>query len=158
MGVAPESQVIPVGSKLTVVAVTPTIDTAAYASGDTLTPVMTFADVAIAAGGSGCIVGLTVVDAAAQSAAAELWLFTASPTVPALNAAWSISDADAATCIGVIPFGPYYASALNSVSCKSVTFPFVTGATTAIYGVAVIRAAGTYAATDLKFVLRVAKD
>jgi hypothetical protein len=67
-------------------------------------------------GGSGWIVGGRLVDGDLKSVAAELWVFDYPVTPPDDNAAWSISDADAAHTVCVIPFSTYYASALNSVA------------------------------------------
>ena len=139
-------------------AVTPTLDTAIYASGDSLhTTVMSFASAVRISGGSGRVRKLVVVDKAAQSAAGELWLFSATVTPAAANAAHSISDADAALCVGVIPFGTYYASALNSVSVASPDLPITCAATT-LFGIAVTRGTPTYAADSLVLTLLIDPD
>jgi hypothetical protein len=65
-------------------------------------------------GGTGWIVSSILHDGDLQSALMELWIFNAAPTPPTDNAAWSISDADNAKVVAVIPFNSYYASALNS--------------------------------------------
>jgi hypothetical protein len=141
-----------VGSRTVKVPVTPTLDTSAYASGDSLhTAVMTFAGMARGNGGTGVISKLVIIDKAVQSAAGELWLFDTAVTPAAANAAHSISDADAAHCVGVITFGPYAASALNSISTRSgVSLPYKCDpADTALYGILVTRGTPTYAASDL---------
>ncbi len=148
-----------IGSSKVGIPVTPTLDTNAYASGDCLhTTVMTFANAVAVAGGSGTITKLVIVDNDLQSAAGELWLFAATVTPAAANAAHSISDGDAALCIGVIPFGPYYASALNSVSVNaSVSLPIIlTG--TSLFAIAVTRGAPTYTASGLTFKLLIEQD
>lgn len=152
---------VPVGSRSAVVTVTPTLDTAAYASGDTLaTAILTFASTAFNVGGTGYVESLIVIDADLQSAAGELWLFSTSVTPAAANAAHSISDANALVCIGVIPFGPYYASALNSVSvAKGVGLAFKCDASLAgFYGIAVTRGTPTHTASGLTFRLTVSQD
>lgn len=141
-----------------VVSVTPTLDTLIYASGDTLaTAVLSFANAVRISGGSGRVRKLVVIDNDLQSAAGELWLFSATVTPAAANAAHSISDADAALCVGVIPFGTYYASALNSVSVASVDLPINCAATT-LFGIAVTRGTPTHTASGLTFALHIQPD
>jgi len=142
-----------------VVSVTPTLDTSIYASGDSLhTTVLSFANAVRVTGGSGYVDKLVVVDKDLQSIAGELWLFSASVTPAAANAAHSISDADAALCVGVIPFGPYYASALNSVSVsKDIRLPFTVAATT-LFGILVTRGTPTYTASGLVVSLQIAQS
>lgn len=144
---------------LVVVSATPTLDTLIYASGDSLhTAVLSFANAVRVSGGSGVVDKLIVVDKDLQSAAGELWLFSASVTPAAANAAHSISDADAALCVGVIPFGTYYASALNSVSvAKDIRLPFTVAATT-LFGIAVTRGTPTYTASGLVVSLQIAQS
>ncbi len=110
-----------------------------------------FANAARVVGGGGIIQRAILVDYALQSGAMELWLFDTAVTPPADNAAWTISDAHAATCIGVIPFSIYHASALNSVSpAPNLGMAFnCAAADTAIYGCLVTRYAGTWASLDL---------
>ena len=157
--IASDQTPVPIANNALVVTVTPTLDTNVYASGDCLhTAVMTFANAARVSGGSGVIQKLVVVDADLQSAAGELWLFSETVTPAAANAAHSISDADAALCIGVIPFGPYYASALNSVSvAKGVNLAYKVAATS-LFAIAVTRGTPTQSATGLTFSLFFARD
>ena len=138
-----------------VVSATPTLDTSAYASGDCLhTAVIQFVGIP---DGIGFIDKMIVVDADLQSVALELWLFSATVTPAAANAAHSISDAHAALCVGVISSGPYYASALNSVSvAKGVALPFKCAATT-LFGILVTRGAPTYTASGLTVSLQISQ-
>ena len=127
--------------------------------GTSATPI-TFANAARVIGGGGVIQRAVLVDYALQSLSMELWLFDTLVTPPADNAAWSISDVHAATCIGVIPFTTYYASAVNSVSPApnlGVAFNCAVG-DTAIYGCLVTRGAPTYASLDLVARLVILQD
>jgi hypothetical protein len=104
--------------------------------------------------GYGGIIGATIIDKALQSASLELWLFDDLMTPPNDNAAWTVSDADAAKLVGVIPFSTYYASAANSVAMGTIAngiLPFkVAGAALkALYGCVVTRGTPTYATGDL---------
>lgn len=127
------------------IVVTPTIDTAIYASGDTIAnALIAFPNAVLAAGGVAKLDKVVIVDAAVQSIAGELWLFSDVVTPAAMNAPHSISDADAALCVGVVPFGTYYPSALNSISvAKGVDLPFTVAGTT-LYGILVTRGTPTY--------------
>lgn len=158
VAVASDQSAIPTGSTAVVVSATPTLDTAAYASGDSLhTAVIEFTN-AVGARLSGWVDKMVIVDAALQSQPCELWLFSSTVTPAAANAAHSISDADAAKCIGVISSGPYAASALNSVSvAKGVNLPIKTAATS-LFGILVTRGTPTYAAGSLTVSLQIAQD
>lgn len=110
-------------------------------------------------GGTGQIQSVTVVDKASQSVAGEVWLFDRTVTVPLDSAAWTITDADAQFLIGVVPTGPYYASAANSVSVATgVGLTYWCNAGTSIFGAFVIRAAGTWASGDLSIGLGLSAD
>lgn len=146
------------GAPSVVVSATPTLDTAIYASGDSLhTAVISFANAVRVAGGTGTIKKMVVIDKDVQSIALELWLFSATVTPAAANAAHSISDADAALCIGVIASGTYYASALNSISVASPSLPITCAATT-LFGILVTRGTPTYTASGLTVALQIAQD
>jgi hypothetical protein len=147
-----------VGAGATQATVTPTLTVhATYVAGDyvgTSGVPMTFAGVARVNGGTFVPSSLIVIDRAAQSVPGELWLFDAAVTPPADSAAWSISDADAAHCIAVIPASNYYASALNSVGFGGSTRLCKAAAgTTSVFGCWVTRGAPAYADQDLTFVL-----
>jgi hypothetical protein len=146
------------GSLAGVVTATPTLDTSAYHTGDSLhTAIISFAN-AVDVSLSGWVEKMVVVDGALQSQPLELWLFSETVTPAAANAAHSITDADAAKCIGVIYSGAYYASAANSVSvARGVALPIVCAATT-LYGLLVTRGTPTYAASSLTVSLQISKD
>jgi hypothetical protein len=147
-----------------VATVSPTLTVAgAYTANDfvgTSTTAMTFLNCAREVGGKGIIQAALLIDKAAASASGELWLFDSAPTPPSDNAAWSISDADVAKCIGVIAFSTYYASAINSVSIvANVGIPFACGAAvSSLYGCFVTRGTPTYATGDVSFRLSILQD
>ena len=145
--------------------VTPVLTVAAtYAANDyvgTSATAMVFADCARGINGTGVVVGCSLVDKALQSVAGELWLFDTAVTPPADSAAWTLSDAHAATLIGVIPFSTYYASALNSVSNGVPAYPLpfkCLSSSASIYGCFVTRGAPAYASLDLTFRLAISQD
>jgi len=96
-------------------------DTNARATGDycgTDTIPQAFTSVVRTSGGTGIIKSIAITDYTTTAAVAlELWLFSATVTIPADNAAWTITDAHALTCLGVIPIATskWYASAANKI-------------------------------------------
>ena len=134
--------------------VTPTLTVhATYVSGDYVGTSGAAAVVAGAANyaGGGGFFSASLVDYAAQAIAGELWVFDSAITPPADSAAWSISDADLAHIVAIIPFSTYYSSALNSIApCPQALFPFKCAAgTTSLYACFVTRGAPAYASGDL---------
>jgi hypothetical protein len=92
--------------------------------------------------------------------AAELWLFDTAITAPADSAAWTITDAMSKTCVMVIPFSTYYASALNCVSMGDGLprkFKCASGSTV-LYGALVTRGAPAYASGDVTVRLWIDQD
>ena len=158
------NKLFPVGGKATVVSATPTLTVAAtYVSGDyvgSTSDEIEFTECVLSAGGSGTIVSAILVDYALQSVAAELWLFDTGITAPADSAAWTITDAMSKTCIGVIPFSTYYASALNSVAPVyniGLAFKCIAGSTS-LWGALVTRGAPSYTSGDLTVRLVIWQD
>ena len=142
----------------TVVSATPTLDTSAYAIGDCLhTAVIEFAN-ALPASHTGFVEKMVIVDALAQSQPCELWLFKSTVAPATANAAHSISDADALLCIGVISSGPYYASALNSVSIAKALSLAINTTGTSLFGILVTRGTPTYGAGSLTVSLLITAD
>lgn len=134
-----------------------------YAANDyvgTSADAMTFTNCARVNAGTGIILGAVLIDYAVQNIAGELWLFDTEPTPPADSAAWTITDANAARCIGIIPFSTYYASAVNSIAVVgNVNFAFqCLTASKDLYGCFVTRGAPTYASGDLTFRLHILQD
>lgn len=161
---AGEAHIGAVGGKTVSITVTPTITSGtSYASGDFVGENGAAFEIPGAArinGGSGVIMSATLIDAALQSVAAEAWLFDSAPTPPNDSAAWTITDADALKCIGVIPFSTYYASAANSVSpAQNQNIGFTTGsASTSLYGCTVTRGAPTYTSGSISYRFTIAQD
>lgn len=159
---AGEAHVGQVGGSIVTVTVTPSLSTAGlYAANDyvgTSATAMAFANVVRVPGGSGVIESAVLIDKALQSVSCELWLFDRAVVPPNDNAAWSISDNDAAQCIGVVPFSSYYASALNSVSiARAQNIAFVAVNRT-IWGCLVTRGAPTYVSGSVVVRLSVLQD
>jgi hypothetical protein len=164
MGIGSEIHLGAVGGHTACVDVTPVLTVAAtYVANDyvgTSGAAMVFAGCARIDAGTGIVIGAVLVDYALQSLPGELWLFDTGPTPPNDSAAWTITDAMAKRCIGVIPFNTYYASAVNSISpVGNLCIAFQCLSTSrALYGCFVTRGAPAYASGDLTFRLRVMQD
>lgn len=162
---AGEAHIGQVGGNATTITNAPALTVHAnYATGDfvgTSGVPITFTGCARVNAGTGLITSCMLIDYALQSVSGELWLFDSIVTPPADSAAWSLSDADMATCIGIIAFNTYYASALNSISFGIPASPinFKCGASVKeLYGCFVTRGSPTYASGDLTFRLSVLQD
>lgn len=145
------------------ISVTPTIDTTAMTSGDSLGGLLTFANAARYSGGSGIIQSITVLDRSqAQRAAMDILFFDRSVTVAANNAAIAMSDSDMAYFLGLVSIGPYNTAfpgtPLNSVSTLlNVGLPFVLNGTD-LFAAVVVRATPTYAVGDITITLGILQD
>lgn len=113
--------------------------------------------------GIGKIVSLVIVDPdhnTAANLAGTLWLFSATVTPAAANAAHSISDAHALLSIGWIPVASTACllSALNTVASVRLDppLPFDLGAGTSLFGIYVVDATPTFAGGSITMKLGVA--
>ena len=144
------------------IVVTPTIsDTTANASGDYVgqnTTPITLTGVADVAGAYATLLDVIVLDKDLQSQPLELWFFNASPTVPNSNAAWNVSDADAANCVGVVPVTAWFASTLNAIGMASPHLKMKTNASANLFMAIVTRGTPTYSASGLQIRLLFAQD
>ncbi len=136
-------------------AVSPTMDTNAYAVGDAVDDVQTFPR-ALEFGKTGYIQSVTVKDLAKQNGAFDILFFSAAVTSTITdNAALDLDDADLANYIGHVSIssGDYVSLNDNSVATKSnIALPIHTSIENGDVQ-AVIRAndAKTYGAADITF-------
>lgn len=131
-----------------------TTATTAYIAGDMLGTQWSWANAVASSGGYGWLVGAVLLDETDVVGAVDVFLFNASVTQAADNAANSWSDADMANCVGVVPLAFPYDSALNRVAVWQGALPFKLAATT-LYGGLVTRSGHTFfgATTSLKLKL-----
>ncbi len=135
-------------------------NTTAYADGDGMSDnatagsatVLEFDNVAVAEYGSGTVVSAMLFSSANKSTKleADLHLFDTEPGALGDNAAADLTDAEALTCIGTIPFDTWHetnATADAGGNCHSLgnkgVFPFVCTGTTQLWGVLIARNAYT---------------
>lgn len=144
------------------IVVTPTIsDTTANAAGDfvgTNATAITLTGAAHAAGLFTRLLEVVVTDKDKQSQPLEIWLFNAAPTVPNSNAAWNVSDADAANVVDVVPVTAWFESTLNSIGRASPWSKLKTNAAADLYAALVTRGAPTYTASGLQLRFVFARD
>jgi len=131
---------------------TPTVTAGAYAAGDAVGGLLTFAGAARVAGDGGVVKSVTIIDDSGQGKIMELWLFDSTITDVADNALWSTCvEANMEKLIpgGIIPTlnGTWYQAGTAKacvIEC-SVRYDCVA---TALYGKLVTREITTLAATD----------
>ena len=137
---------------------TPTLSApGSYATGDyvgTSTTPASAASAVSAAGAIAQVLSVTVLDRTTHAASLELWLFDATFTAPTDNAAWSLSDADAAKVVAVIPISGYSSYANGGVHHAPVAGSAFKLTGTALYYALVNRdVAKTWASGDLTVTL-----
>src|SRR5919108_1061175 len=82
---------------------TPTVTaSSAYASGNAVGALLTFAGMARVAGQGGVLQTVLLRDKAGQNVPYDLLLFDAAPSTPTDKQALALSDVDLAKCIGVV--------------------------------------------------------
>lgn len=142
-----------VGSPDTYLTLTPTLDTSAYASGDTLFDATELASVGRTSGGNVVLQSVTVMDKADQKIALTLYFFDRSVTFGTANAAPSISDADTFFYMGHIDIaaGDYDDLGGAAVAVVRGLGLQMKPNTTSLYVAATTGGAPTYGASDLKF-------
>ena len=150
------------------VSATPTLDTAAYATGDVMSATaMTFTNLVKPNGArSGLVVSAMISDAAAQAVDLDLVLFSTLPTASTFgsdNAAFDPTDAQLLTILATLNFGSTSRFAFNDNSVHylgSLAIPVKTIAATpgTIYGVLVARGAYDGDADSIQVTLCAAQD
>lgn len=138
-------------SKSQDISVTPTITAGAYAAGDAVGGLLTFANAASVYKGDGRVTKVVISDKGAQKAALDLYLFDRTFTETADNAAWDPTDADILNQIGVIhilaaEYGQGADNAVSSTDCD-LDFVLVSGGTS-LFGQLVAVGTPTYASTS----------
>ena len=137
-----------------IVTVTPTIQAAAYATGELVGGKMSFAGAVrmkdlVAA--TGLIQSVVITDLGKQSVALDLVFFDTDPsnTTFTENSALAVNDTDLLTVVGVASVTDWKSLSDNSVGLAlNLAMPFNLGTGTVLYGALVSRGAPTYASTS----------
>lgn len=122
-----------------------------FAAGDAVGGLLSFVVVDYP-GKGGKIVGIEIIDKAAQALGLTLHLFDSAPTPIADNAVYNPTDADAGRSFGhaVILAGDYVGGAANRTAYKDVDIDFQTAADSlSIYGQLFTQGAPTYGVDDI---------
>jgi hypothetical protein len=147
------------GDVLTASAGTPAVTAAAYAAGNVVGGLLTFAGAARTAAGSGLVQAASVISKSAQTAILDLLIFSANPAASTFTdkAALSVAAGDLDKLVGVIHLTDWTSLGTPAiVQAVSAGLPFKLAAGTALYGVLVARAAMTLTSTtDLAPSLRI---
>lgn len=141
------------------ISTTLTTTSTTYTAGDVLgtasTGLLTFSLAGRAQRGGGVVLSVTVVSSilAATPAEMELWLFDATVAAIADSGAWAPTDAEAATCIGIVELASAdaYAGTVNRtyhVNGLSIPYKTTQTADTKLYGYLVVRNAYTPGAAE----------
>lgn len=144
---------------MSVVSVTPTVDTSIYASGDLIGTKLTFSNALSQATGSGVLLSAIIADAAKQTSDLELVIFGSNPSSTTFTdqAAFAIADADLSKVQAIILFSSSdrYSYSDNLVSFKgSIAIPVKAFSSTSgapgrhLYGALVSRGTPTFAAAN----------
>jgi len=124
---------------------TPTVTAGAYSANDAVGGLLTFAG----AGPGGVIKDVVFVDDAGQDTTLELWLFSATFTAIADNAAWAPAEASLHNLVAIISTtnGAWCAAGTPSANVVEVSQRYDCPGGS-LYGQLVTRGTPTFAATD----------
>jgi hypothetical protein len=161
---ATENHIGQVSGHSTVVTVSPTVDTAIYASGDLMGGKLTLASAARVAGGTGMIHSLTIVDQDNEKAALDIVFFESDPTGTTFTdqAALDVADADMLNVVGVVSVSAsdYVSFVDNAVATlRNIGLSFKLDSGTSLFAAIVSRGTPTYtAATDVQVKVGILMD
>lgn len=161
---AGENHLGSVAGNTSLIEVTPTISTSAYASGDQLGGLQTLTGALRVSGGTGVLENITVLDKDKEASAMTIFFFDDSPTVASSdNAALSISDAEMADkCIGHVSLAAIDYKSISGSSIatvRNVGLALKAASGTSLYAIAMIEGTPTYGGTaDLVFRYGILQD
>jgi hypothetical protein len=118
-----------------------TTATTAYVAGDQVGTQITLANAARLSGGSGTIVGATLIDQSDIIGAYDLVIFDSSVTLAADNAAFAISDADSLKIVALIQLAGAFDLTNNRVAqAYNLAIPYVCSGGTSLFAALITRA------------------
>lgn len=135
---------------------------ATYAAGDQMGNLFTFNGVSRLSGGTGTIVGVTLIDSGDVLGAVDLVIFDSSVTLAADNAAFAISDTDALKTVCLIQLAGAIDIGNNRIAqAQNISFPYACVGGTSLYGALVSRSITSVNftnATDIQIALYVERN
>lgn len=142
---------------VTQIALNPTISTSAYATGNNMGGVLTFANAVRISGGSGRIKGIIITDSSKQNVAMDITFFSATPAAQTDRTATAISASDLALIIGQTNVSNYASFNATSAAFVQCDIPIKLAATS-LFALTTLRGAGTYTSTAVRFILLIEQD
>ena len=139
-------------SEITVVEVTLTLDTVAYASGDVLADTQEVEDAVRTEGGYGKVVAAVVLDKDDQAQGLDLVFMRSNESIGTENAALDMTDAEAEVLTGFIEVasGDYIDLTNSQIALVGgLNVPIYASAGTSVYMAAISRGTGTYTANGI---------
>jgi hypothetical protein len=122
-----------------------TTATTAYVAGDQVGTQITLANAARVSGGSGVIVGATLIDQSDIIGAYDLAIFDSSVTLAADNAAFSVSDADSLKIVALIQLAGAFDLTNNRMAQSyNLAIPYVCNGGTSLFAALINRAGHTF--------------
>jgi hypothetical protein len=122
-----------------------TTATTAYVAGDQVGTQITLANAARQTGGSGTIVGATLIDQSDIIGAYDLAIFDSSVTLAADNAAFSVSDADSLKIVALIQLAGAFDLTNNRMAQSyNLAIPYVCSGGTSLFAALISRAGHTF--------------
>jgi hypothetical protein len=122
-----------------------TTATTAYVAGDQVGLPITLANAARLSGGSGTIVGATLIDQSDIIGAYDLVIFDSSVTLAVDNAAFSITDADSLKIVALIQLAGAFDLTNNRVAqAYNLAITYVCSGGTSLYAALITRAGHTF--------------
>jgi hypothetical protein len=149
-----ENQIGSVTSPDSVITITASLDTNAYADGDTLFDTQAIANAARVNGGTVILQSITISDIDDQGKPFDLIFFNANTSLGTENSAPDIDDTEVLTVIGRVSIADtdYYDLGVNRIACKyGIGLLMKAGAaTTSLYVAGISRGTPTYSASGLQ--------
>lgn len=144
-----------------------TIATTAYVTGDQVGTQFTFANAARKSGGTGMIVGVTLINAHLTLTGAEVIgaydvvISRASLTLAGDNVAWAVNDADACNVIALVPLAGAFDIGNNRIAqAFNLAIPYDCSGGTSLYASLISRSGHTFFTQvgDLQLILHVERN
>lgn len=153
--------VVPRRDQLRIQVTSAGLTNATYTAADQLGNLFTFANAARISGGTGRITSITLLDEAVVIGPVDVVFFDRSVTLAADNAAFSISDADAAYALAYVQMaGPFSFTNSRFLAAHNLSIPYTCNGGTDLYAALITRSANAaYAsATAIKLSITVERD
>lgn len=161
---ASKAQNIMVINGVSLIDVTLSLDTGAYADGDVLADTQEVADALRLEGGSGVIQSVTILDRDDNGTAIDIVFLSKDVSLGTENGAISISDADAINILGIVQvFAGDYVDLANSQFVTKTNLSIVAKnseglSTKSIYVGVISRATSTYTAAGITLRIGILRD